>query len=311
MNKNLITIVIPTYNEEDNILLIYDRINNIFKNKLLNYDYNLLFCDNKSIDNTRKIIKDLSLNDSRCKYIFNLTNFGFSNSIFYGLTESRGDASILMYADMQDPPEVIPEFIKKWEEGNKVVIGIKSKSDENALVYFARSLYYYFIDNTSKINHISQYDGFGLYDNSVIRVLKSLDDKSPYLRGIIAELYNNAARVNYHQAKRNNGKSKFNFFGLYDLAMLGITNYSTIPLRICVFFGALIALCSFLIAIVTVILKLLNIITYPVGTAATLFGIFFLGGIQLLFIGVLGEYVLRINTRTIGRPIVIEEERNF
>lgn len=304
-----ISIVVPTYNEEKNINDIYRRVANIFEQKLINYEMQLLFIDNFSHDNTRNMIKELTQKDKRVQAIFNATNFGFTKSIFYGLTQAEGDCAILMFADMQDPPEVIPEFIKTWEEGYKIVVGIKNKSKESKIKYFFRNCYYKFIGVISDIDHIKQFDGFGLYDKDFINILRSLDDSLPYLRGIIAEIGYQRKEVYYEQEVRKKGKSSFNFFRLYDLAMLGITSSSKVLMRLATFIGAGTAIISVIVSLATFILKLLNWQSFDVGMAAVVTGIFFIGAVQLFFLGLLGEYILNMNTRIMKHPLVVEEKR--
>lgn len=305
----IVSIVIPTYNEEINIPIIYKRVKGIFENSLRDYDYRILFIDNKSVDSSRDKIRELHLLDSKVQYIFNLKNFGFSKSTFYGLSQSEGDCSVLLFADMQDPPELIVDFVKEWELGSKVVVGIKNKSKESPVMYRIRKLYYWFIDKVAEIDHIEQFTGFGLYDKTVIETLSRLDDPLPYLRGIIAELAPDCKKVFYEQKKREHGKTSFNFIKLYDVAMLGLTSYSKALMRMATFGGVIIALCSFVIAIVTLILKLTGYVDYPTASAAILFGVFFIGGVQLVFIGILGEYISNINIRTMKHPLVVEGER--
>lgn len=304
-----ITVVIPTYNEEENINLIYGRLINIFKTDLKDYCYKILFIDNCSKDNSRDKIRELAQNDKDVQYIFNIKNFGFSRSTFYGLTQAKGDCAVLLFADMQDPPEVITDFVKEWEAGNKVVAGIKNKSKENAVMYFIRKCYYKFINKITDIQHIEQFTGFGLYDKSVIEVFAKLEDPLPYLRGIVAELGPECKKVYYEQNRREHGKSSFKFKNLYDVAMLGITSYSKALMRISTFTGVFVACISFMVAIVTFFMKIFHVIEYPIGNAAILFGVFFLGGLQMIFTGVLGEYISNINIRTMKRPLVVEEER--
>lgn len=304
-----ITIVIPTYNEEENINLIYNRVKKIFDEELNRYKFNILFVDNCSTDASRNIIRTLAKEDRCVQYIFNVKNFGFSRSTFYGLTQAKGDCAVLLFADMQDPPELITNFVEEWENGYKVVAGIKNKSQENKFMYWIRKCYYYFINKIVDIQHIEQFTGFGLYDRSVIEVFAKLEDPLPYLRGIVAELAPECKKVFYEQAKREHGKSSFKFKNLYDVAMLGITSYSKALMRVATFSGVFVASVSFLIAVVTFFLKIFKIIEYPIGNAAIIFGVFFLGGLQLVFIGILGEYISNINIRTMKRPLVVEEER--
>ena len=307
-----ITVVVPTYNEEENIPLIYGRISKIFQEQLPEYQYEILFIDNCSEDASRKRILELSKEDFRVKAIFNARNFGFTRSTFYGLSQAEGNCAILIFADMQDPPEVIPQFVAEWEKGYKLVTGIKHQSKEGPLMFLIRKIYYQLIKRISEIDHIEQFDGFGLYDRSFIEVLRTLDDPVPYLRGIIAELGYQRKDVLYTQEKRQHGKSSFNFFRLYDQAMLGITSYSKIVLRMATIIGCIIAAISLVIAGVTFVYKLLHWDSFPIGNAAISIGVFFFGAVQMFFIGLLGEYVLSINTRVLRRPLVIEDQRiNF
>lgn len=304
-----ITVVVPTYNEELNVKNVYERVKAVFETKLSGYDFQLLFADNASKDKTQEIIKELCRNDSRVQVIFNNTNFGFSKSSFYGLSQAEGDCAVLMYADMQDPPEVICEFVKKWEEGYKVVVGIKSKSKENPLMYMIRGMYYRLLDKLSDVEHIKQFDGFGLYDASFIETLRNLDDPLPYLRGIVSEIGPERAYVEYEQDIRKEGKSSFNFMKYYDVAMLGITSSTKAVMRMATFLGMILSCICIIIAIVTLVLKIIYWDYYSVGTAAVIIGIFFVGGIQTFFLGFLGEYIVNINQRTMRHPIVVEKER--
>ena len=307
-----ITVLIPTYNEEKNIPLVYERTQKVFLNNLSNYECKILFVDNCSKDNSQKLIRDICEKDQSVSAIFNIKNFGFSRSQFNGLREAKGDAVVIMFADMQDPPEVIPSFVEKWEQGAKVVCGIKNKSKENPLMYFCRKFYYKIIKKISEIEHIEQYDGFGLYDRSFLDILKKINDDLPYFRGIVAEYGAKRADVLYKQDVRRAGKSSFNFFSLYDLAMLGITSYSRMLMHACTILGAIASLCCIGIAIWAFVEKLINWNTFSIGVAATQVGVFFIGAIQLFFIGLVGEYVAFINTREMKHPLVIEKERiNF
>ena len=304
-----VTVVIPTYNEELNIQSAYERVKKVFDEKLSGHTFELLFIDNASTDSSREKIRALAKEDDRVQAIFNNTNFGFSKSSFYGLSQAEGDCAVLMYADMQDPPEVIPEMIRKWEEGYKVVVGVKSKSKENPLMYCIRGLYYKLMDKLSDVEHIRQYDGFGLYDASFVEQLRNLKDPLPYLRGLVAELGPERADVEYTQDVRKEGKSSFNFMKYYDVAMLGITSSSKAVLRMATFIGMFLSLLCILVAVVTLVIKLIYWDYYSVGTAAVLIGIFFVGGVQIFFLGFLGEYIANINQRTMNHPIVVEKER--
>ena len=304
-----ITVVIPTYNEEPNIDAAYERVKKVFDESLSGYEMQILFIDNASTDNTRDKIRTLTEKDSSVQAIFNNTNFGFSKSSFYGLSQAEGDCAVLMYADMQDPPEVIPQFVKKWAEGYKIVVGVKSKSKENPLMYCVRGIYYKLMDKLSDVEHIKQFDGFGLYDASFVKQLRSLKDPVPYLRGLVAELGPERAEIEYTQEKRKEGKSSFSFMKYYDVAMLGMTSSSKAVLRMATFIGMILSLLCVVVAIATLIIKIIYWDYYSVGTAAILIGIFFVGGVQIFFLGFLGEYIANINQRTMNHPIVVEKER--
>lgn len=305
----IITIVIPTFNEEDNIKMDYDRIKAVFDKKLANYDWRILFIDNYSTDRTRKEIEKLCGIDERVQAIFNGKNYGYTRSSFYGLISADGDAVVLMYADLQDPPEVIPEFVALWEKGHSVVCGQKRSNKESRFVETARNAYYKILDKISENGHISQYNGFGLYDHSFIQILASIGDPMPYLRGIVAELAPNVGIVSYDHEARKTGRSKFGLYKLLDYSLFGITSTSKIAMRLASIMGVFIAIICFIIAIVTFIMKLLYWDNYPIGTAVIIIGIFFIGAIQLIFIGILGEYVTNMNIRIMKKPLIIEEKR--
>ncbi len=307
-----ISMVIPTYNERENIFDDYNRLKDIMKRDLPEYDYEMLFIDNYSEDGTRDLLKVLAQKDKRVKVILNGNNFGWSRSSFYGIISTTGDCTVLLAADMQEPPEKMVDFVREWENGYKVVVGVKSKSKENRLKYFLRNCYYKALNSIAEINHIQQFMGFGLYDRSFVDVLRELDDPMPYFRGIVAELGFRMKQIEYEQDTRKKGKTHFNLYRIYDLAMLGVTSYSKVVLRMATIMGFLVSLICIVIAIVTVCLKVFGVISYPIGIAAISAGVFALGGIQLFFIGLQGEYILNINTRTMRRPLVVEEERlNF
>lgn len=307
--RKVVSIVIPTYNEEKNIPLIYERVLRVFKETLTDYDYRMLFVDNCSHDSSRSLIRNLAAKDNKVQYIFYVRNFGFSKSTFYGLTQADGDCAILIFADMQDPPEMIIPFVREWENGEKVVAGIKNKSKENPVMYFIRKCYYKLINKITDIDHISQFTGFGLYDRTVLDTFAKIDDPLPYLRGMVAELAPKCKKVEYEQERRKYGKSSFHFNNLYDTAMLGITSYSRTFMRFATIGGTIIVLVSLIIAIITFILKIFHIVDYPIGSAATLIGVYFLGGVLLFVTGLLGEYVENINVRSMRHPIVVEQER--
>ena len=310
--KKKISVVVPTYNEYENVELLVNEVNKVFEDGLNDYDYEIIFIDNYSLDKTRDKIIEMAVKDKRIKAIFNAKNFGQLNSPYHGMTQATGDCVILMVADLQDPPEKIKEFVAEWEKGYKIVVGIKTKSKESKIMYFLRTMFYKTIKKISNVEHIEHFTGFGLYDKDFIKILGSLNDPQPYLRGIVAELGFTRKEISYTQPQRKFGKTKNNFFTLYDIGMLGITSYSKVVLRTATIFGFIIAGLSILVSIIYLILKLLYWNMFPAGTAPIIIGMFFLGGIQLFFIGFLGEYIMNINTRVMNRPLVVEEERiNF
>lgn len=307
-----ISIVVPCYNEEENVGPLSLAINDIFRKELKDYQCELIFADNDSKDNTRQIIRQLCKDNKWIKAIFNAKNFGQFNSPYYAMLQSTGDCTILMAADFQDPVEMIPKFVAEWENGFKIVIGQKTSSKESRLMYWLRSCYYSIIKKLSDVEQIEHFTGFGLYDKAFIDVLRDLKDPTPFLRGIVAELGYRRMEIPYEQPKRRAGKTSNNFFRLYDAAMLSFTSYTKIGLRLSTFIGFLIAGISLVVGLVYFVLKLMFWDTFVAGTAPILLGMFFLGAIQLIFLGLIGEYILTINQRVMNRPLVIEEERlNF
>ena len=307
-----ISIVVPTYNESGNVLPMSAAIKKIFDNELANYDYELIFIDNFSKDNTRAEITAACQNNHKVKAIFNAKNFGWMRSPFYGIQQSTGDCTVLMCADFQEPPEMIPKFVREWEKGYRIVVGIKTTSKESKIMYWLRSLYYKMMIKMSDVEQIEHYTGFGLYDKSFVNVMRELKDPMPYIRGVVSELGFERKEIPYQQQERRKGKRKGSFYALYDTAMLGITSYTKYGLRIATILGFIMSALSMLVAIIYLILKLLYWDKFAMGTAPILIGVFFMGSLQLFFIGFLGEYILNINTRVMNRPLVVEERRiNF
>ena len=310
--KKTISIVVPCYNEEENVVPLANALRLCFKEQLPEYQYEILFIDNDSSDKTREKIRGLCKLDKGIKAIFNAKNFGQFNSPYYAMLQSTGDATILMAADFQDPVEMIPRFVHAWEDGYRIVIGVKTESNESKIMYALRSLYYKLIRKMSSVDQISQFTGFGLYDQGFISVMKSLDDPTPFLRGIVAELGYRRKDIPYTQPKRRAGVTHNNFYTLYDAAMLSFTSYTKVGLRIAVFFGGICAGLSMLFGLLYLIMKLIWWDRFPAGMAPMLIGMLFLGSVQIFFIGLLGEYILSINQRVMKRPLVVEEERlNF
>ncbi len=313
MNK-IISIMIPCFNEVENVELMTKSIINVMAEALPQYDYEIVIIDNASTDGTRDVIEKICENNKKIKAIFNVTNFGQFNSPFYGMCQCSGDCVIPICCDFQDPVELIPIFVEKWEQGHKIVSGIKTSSKESGIMYFLRTCYYKLIKNMSDVQMIEHFTGFGLYDKTFIALLKKLDDPIPFVRGIVAEYGAgfNMIEVEYEQQQRRAGKTHNNFYSLYDAAMLSITSYTKIGLRLATFLGFVCSAISVIIAIVYTIMKLVNWDSFQAGTAPLTIGVFLIGGIQLFFIGLIGEYILNINTRVIHRPIVVEEKRiNF
>lgn len=307
-----ISVLIPCYNEEENIEEMINAIENQFKENLLNYDYEIIVIDNASEDKSQNILERICSVNKKVKAIFNVRNFGGLNSPYYGLLQTTGDCTITLAADFQEPVEMIPNFVKEWEDGFKIVVGIKNKSKENPIMFFIRKMYYKLIKKFSNINQIEQFTGFGLYDRSFLEILRKLDDPTPFLRGIVAEFGFKRKELYYEQSKRRKGKTKYSFFNLYDYAMLSFTSYTKFGLRIATFFGIIVSIVSFAIGTIYLILKLLYWDSFSMGLAPTLIGTFFFGALQIFFVGFLGEYIMAINERVKHRPLVIEEKRiNF
>lgn len=307
-----ISIVIPTYNEIENVQPISEELISMFEKDLPEYNYEIIFIDNCSVDGTREWLKVLCEENSKIKAIFNAKNFGQFNSPYYGMMQATGDCVVLMCADFQDPIELVPVFVKHWEEGQKIVCGIKASSKENKMMRFLRTCYYKLIKKMSDVEQIEHFTGFGLYDRSFIEIMKKLDDPTPFLRGIVAEYGYKRYDVMYEQQKRRAGKTHNNLFSLYDAAMLSFTSYTKIGLRIATIIGFVFSCCSILIASIYLILKLVYWERFDAGTVPILLVVCILGSAQLFFVGLLGEYILSINKRVMKRPLVIEEERlNF
>ncbi|WP_055074675.1 glycosyltransferase family 2 protein [Pseudanabaena sp. 'Roaring Creek'] len=306
-----ISIVTPCYNEEKNVQDAYFRVKQVFS-RLEKYSYEHLFIDNDSNDLTVIILKEIAKKDKNVKLIINHRNFGVVRSMYYALLQTTGDAVVFLAADLQEPPELIPEFIQKWEEGYQVVKGIKTSSKEIFLMYFLRSVYYYLVRAISDIKITSHFTGFGLYDKQVIEILREINDPYPYFRGLIEELGFSSFNIEYQQQQRKKGKSSYNLYRYFDEAMLGITSHSRIPLRIATIIGLIMSFFSLIVAIGYLIAKLMFWQSFPLGNAPVVVGLFLLSSIQLFFIGIIGEYIGLIHLRMLKRPLVLERERiNF
>lgn len=310
MEKKKISILIPCYNEAENVVPISESIINEIGSKLPQYDYELIFIDNCSTDGTREKLEKLCTGN--VKAIFNAKNFGQFNSPFYGMCQTTGDCTITMCCDFQDPVELIPRLVAEWEKGYKIVAAIKTQSEEKRFSHFLRTCYYKLIRKMSSVEQIEHFTGTGLYDKSFIDVLRNLDDPTPFLRGIVAELGFKRKDIFYSQAKRRAGKTHNNWYTLYDAAMLSFTSYTKVGLRLATITGFCFSAIIMIVAIAYFIAKLIWWDAFPLGTAPILIGMFFIGAIQLFFIGLVGEYVLNINARVMHRPLVVEERRlNF
>ncbi len=310
--KKTISVMIPTYNEEENARPIYEAVRDELQKSCPAYDYEILFIDNKSTDRTRSIIEEICARDRHVKAIFNSKNFGQFNSPYYGMIHTSGDCTITICADFQDPVELIPKFVAEWEKGYKIVIGKKTRSRENPVMYFLRGCYYKIIRKMSSVEMIEQFTGFGLYDKSFIQTLRDLHDPTPFIRGIVAELGPERKEIEYEQPRRRAGKTHNNLYTLYDAAMLSFTSYTKVGMRLATFLGFGIAMVSFVVALFYLVAKLLFWQSFTAGYAPMMIAVFFMGGVQLVFLGFLGEYVMSMNARVMNRPLVIEEKRlNF
>ncbi|HLP06143.1 MAG TPA: glycosyltransferase family 2 protein [Paludibacter sp.] len=308
---SLISIVTPCYNEELNVEALYRQVKAVF-DSLPRYRYEHIFIDNSSTDKTVEILKQIAATDQKVKIIVNIRNFGHIRSPYHGLLQAKGDAVILMVADLQDPPSMIEKFLEKWEEGYKIVVGTKNKSKENKLMFFIRKAFYKTISRISETEQVKNFTGFGLYDKSFMDILRTIDEPYPYFRGLITELGFNRIEIPYEQPRREKGKTNNNFYTLYDIAMLGFVNHSKLPLRLASFIGFTVSALSLLIALLYFVAKIIFWNTFSIGIAPLVIGLFFFGGIQLFFLGIIGEYIGAIFTQVKNRPLVVEKERiNF
>jgi polyisoprenyl-phosphate glycosyltransferase len=307
----LISVVTPTYNEAENVRDVYEQTKAVFAG-LPAYTYEHIFIDNASLDDTVGILKSIAAADPRVKIIVNARNFGHIRSPVHGLLQAGGDAVVLLVADLQDPPAMMKDFIEQWERGFKVVLGVKTKSEESWLLFSIRKLYYSLLSNISGITLTKNNTGFGLYDRRVIEVLRDIDDPYPYFRGLIAEIGFEIAKIEYMQPRRTRGLTKNNLYTLYDIAMLGITSHSKLPLRLAMFLGCMLSCFGLLTAFGYLVAKLIFWDTFAAGIAPLVIGGFIFLSLQLFFLGLIGEYVASIHTQVLHRPLVVEKERvNF
>lgn len=311
MPKRLLSIITPCFDEEGNVAAVYEQVKQALA-KLPDYDYEHIFIDNASTDSTQSILRSLAASDPRVKVIINMRNFGQSRSPYHAFLQARGEAVIGLASDLQDPPELIPQFVEQWEAGYQVVLGQKTESEESRILYFLRTAYYKFARKIADVELLEHVTGFGLYDRVVIEQLRGLNDPYPYVRGLIAEFGYPIARVPYLQPNRKSGVTKNNFYTLYDLAMLGFTSHSKVPLRIATMLGFLTASLSMLVGLIYLVYKLLFWNEISVGIAPLVVGLFFFSSVQLVFLGIVGEYVGATYTQVLNRPLVVERERiNF
>jgi glycosyltransferase involved in cell wall biosynthesis len=307
-----ISIVSICYNEEGNIRDFYNEIVKVFQKVKDQYTYEIIIADNASTDGTQAVLRSIAQEDPNFKVIFNSRNFGVNRSGTNAFMQASGDAAVLIVSDLQEPPEMILDFLNKWQDGYKVVVGIKNHSEENPIMYFLRSMFYRMMELFSNVKIIPHFTGFGLYDRQVLDIFNRLNDPYPYFRGLIADIGFEPAKVYFTQPVRKKGKSKSNFYYLYEEAMLGITSFSKIPLRLATFLGFISAVGSFLVGMFYLIYKLIFWNSFSVGTAPMTIGLFFIASVQLIFLGVLGEYIGNIYTQVLHRPTVYEKERlNF
>jgi len=311
MTPKLISVMTPCFNEEGNVEEPHRRIAAVFET-LPQYDWEHILIDNASRDSTPAILRRMAAADPRVKVILNTRNFGHIRSPFHALLQARGDAVISLASDLQDPPELIPRFIEKWEQGYKVALGQKETSDESAVFFAIRGAYYKLVRKLAEIELFEHVTGFGIYDREVVEQFRKINDPYPYGRGLISDLGYDVALIQYHQPLRKSGITSNNFYTLYDMAMLGITNHSKVPLRMATLLGFAMSLLSLLVAISYLVYKILFWNRFPVGQAPVVIGLFLFSSVQLFFTGVLGEYIAAIHTQVLHRPLVVEKERiNF
>jgi glycosyltransferase involved in cell wall biosynthesis len=310
-----ISVIIPCYNDSNSVMQMRERLTKVFTEQLSNYDYEIIYVDDRSPDNgkTWSEIEKVCKMDPKVKGIRNVRNFGIARNVFVSLRYGTGDAVFMIFGDLQDPPETLPEMTKYWELGHKVVVGARHNQYYNPFINLMRKAYYYWIKKLSGNRQIEGINGFGLYDRSFVKITEQIEDTQPLLMGAVTEYAENIKIITVKQEKGGrDGKSNLNFWGKYDVAMISLTTYTKTLLRIITFIGAIIGCLSILFALVVFILKLSNWDAYPSGIPALTVGMFFLGGVQLFFLGIMGEYILSINNRVMKRPLAVIGERiNF
>ena len=309
--KKLVSMISPCFNEEENVDELYRRACDVMS-KLPQYDFEYVFIDNASTDSTVEKLKAIAARDARVRVIVNMRNFGHLRSPYWGIIQTRGDVTVYFASDLQDPPEMVPQFLAAWEEGYKIVLAVKPVSQTNPVVHWLRRSYYRILDAISEVSLVKDATGFGLYDRSVLDLVREVDDPYPFLRGLICELGFPIKTISFNQPRRQRGITKNNFYTLYDMAMLGIVSHSVVPIRMAAMFGFATGFLSILVALVFLILKLVLWSRFPIGVAPIVIGMFFMFGVLLLFIGILGEYIASIHNYVRNRPVVVERERvNF
>ena len=307
----LISITTSCLNEEENVEALRNQVDAVFQD-LPQYTYELIFIDNHSSDGTVTKVKAMAARDRRVKLIVNARNFGHIRSPFHAFLLAKGAAVVIMASDLQDPPEVIRTLLARWEEGHRIVVAVKNQSLESPAMWFIRRFYYWLLYKIAEIRVIQNFTGFGLYDRKVVEIIRAMDDPYPYFRGIISEIGFEPYQVPFVQPLRKRGITKNNFYTLYDMAMLGITSHSKVPIRLATMAGFFLSFVSLLISLSYLALKLLFWSTFSMGMAPVVIGVFFFASVQLFFIGLLGEYVAAIHTQVMKRPHVVEQERvNF
>jgi glycosyltransferase involved in cell wall biosynthesis len=307
-----ISLVSGTYNEVENLEELLQRVWAAVEPFHEKYEFEYVIIDNDSTDGTQDLLRKLAAADQRLKVILNVRNFGHIRSPCHGIFQARGEAILYLASDLQDPPELIPQLIEKWEQGFKLALGVKNKSEESPLFFLVRKAYYELVSRLSQVKLIKNATGFGLYDRQVIELLRGIEDPYPYVRGIICDFGFPIAQIPFVQPVRKRGFTKNNLYTLYDMAMLGITSFSKIPLRLAAMLGFGASILSFLAGMAYLVYKLVFWYNFTLGVAPVVVGVFFLGSVQLFFIGILGEYIGAIHTRVHKRPLVVEKERiNF
>jgi len=312
MEKQLVSVVTPCYNEEENVVEVYKQVKLVIDNHFDKYEYEHIFIDNASTDKTVELLKSIAKQDSNIKIIVNSRNFGHIRSPFYAMMQAKGDVVIMLVADLQDPPKMIVDFLKAYEDGSNIVLGIKTSSQENGLMYQIRTLYYKFLQKISDVEMFENNTGFGLYDKKSMLALKNMPDAYPFFRGMVAEIGFKVKKIPYNQPRRSSGLTKNNFYTLYDIGVLGLINNSKTLLRLSIFSSMIIGLLSIVTAIYYLIMKLLYWDIFSLGVAPMLIGGSLMFSLLLFFIGILGEYIGAIYTQILNRPLVFEQERiNF